>query len=91
MEDEKKIEEAKDWIKNLEVSTKAESTNKDVLIEYLEQIEVLQNKIKILEKQEEENKELKELCIKIAKRLEILGHKHLAKYMLARIDVENLN
>ena len=45
-------------------------------------------KIKVtLEKLEEENKELKELCVKVAKRLEILGHKHLAKYLLARIDI----
>ena len=42
-----------------------------------------------LEKQEKENTDLKELCIKVVKRLEILGHKHLAKYVATRIDVKN--
>ena len=42
-----------------------------------------------LEKQEKENTELKELYIKIAKRLEDLGYKHLAKYVVDQIDVKN--
>ena len=76
MEDDKKIKKAKDWIKNLEVSTKVESTNKDVLIEYLEQIEVLQNETKILEKQEEEQEKLIRFLLKNMR----AGNKYLFPY-----------